>query len=290
MKSPFKFTTETNTKLFGRDVKTLLTSQANLTEVLDYYSNKPRLVKPKVPENERRFYECLYLGDNGFKGGSFEDIFNEKDLSKLDKYNADHFKSFTAALTDFSSKRRVRSEYDGDWDYDKRYDISPFNKRADGKTKKRSIKIYGEVSFSGGTGSSTIDNYGAFIVSLVNYFERNGINVDLYLTQTGTGAGTTKQFVDRHVTHIKPAGAYLAKGEMLKVFSAVFFRRIGFSQIVESCDHMGTEVDHGLGSPFTFNKKYHYDETKNELHIFSNPSFAEQKSIVELLQKELISE
>lgn len=288
MKFPFKF--EYCEKVpFNDGIENITLGKAHISEILRFYSEKPEL-ETSNKYNGEKFIECMYDEKDDWRGGSFDDIFKKRDLSIIKKYNETHFKQFSNQLLDHSSRKRVRSEYDGDWDFDKRYDISPFSKRALGKVKKRSIKIYGEVSFSSMTSSKIIDNYGAFIVALVNFFEKQGVNVDLYLTKTGTGAiGGDYSEIDRMITHIKRSGEYLAKEDMLKIFSSVYFRRIGFTQIIMASEFRGKTVCGSLGRPIIYNKTFEYKKDNNELHIYSNPDFSQQKQIVELLAKELIT-
>ena len=287
MKYPFKFEYKKNFNFFGNKIN-LVEETNNIVDVFNFYSKKPD-IKAHYLHNQNLIMDSLYDDRSDFKGGSFNDIFKEKKLDLFHKYEQEFFKKFDFKLNNFKTRGRVRSEYDGDFDYDKKYDISPFSTRGKVLTKKKSLKLYAELSFSGRVSSKVIDEYGAFVTALVFYFEKQGVNIELYLTQTGSNPGSGNlEFCNRAKTKIKNSGEYLAKSEMLKIFNTVYFRRIGFAHIVASCDFIGQAASHSLGSPYRFNKPYEYDGIKNELHIFSCPDFNKQMEIVDILKRELL--
>lgn len=289
-KSPFNYELQKDSEFLDYKGDVLI-NKTNIVDIFEYYSSKPNGEQDVLSQrNQKEFRRSLYsIDDKEWRGGSFDSLFQEKSLSKVIKYENEVFKSFSTSFCDLQVRKRIRSEYDGDFDYDKRYDIAPFSRRGLGSAKRKSIKIFGEVSFSGFADSDTIDAYGSFIVALVNHFEKLGVNVDLYLTRTCTGSGDGRNFLDRTITKVKSPGAYLPKKEMLKVFNSVYFRRIGFTQIIKGCDYMGQDVSGGYGIPFKFGVPFKYDTKENELHIYNNPDFKAQKDIVQILEKELLN-
>lgn len=196
------------------------------------------------------------------------------------------YKNMVYAFDEAMVRRRVRSDYDGEYDLDKKWDSNPFHQRQPKKSCTRIVKLYVDAGFSCGVSAETIDEYGAFIAAFINIMERNSVLVEVHACYTGVGQHTgmwcqgEEEGFDFDIL-VKRADQYLPPGQLLKAFSTVFYRRTIFSLITASAEHMGKKVSDGLGSPFEFGKCWELDG--NNLRIFSVPSHKEQGQILDQL-------
>jgi hypothetical protein len=290
---PYEFKeTSFKIKTRGNQVFPGILLKAEGNKLLKFYQKNPELVT-KNSVNQNKYQDALFTETKEklqFTGGKLTDIFKAKDLKIVEKHQAVLTKTFPETFTQVKSRKKIASQYDGEWDFDKRFEISPFQKRENVVSTRRAIKINAEVSFSAYVSIETINNYGAFIVALVNFIEKKGTTVELVLTKTSCGAVQTKgrEFIDKTEIKVKNYGEYLAKEEMLKFFSAVFFRRIGFTQIILASDYMKSDVDDALGMPFSYGSSFYFDKETGSLNIYSCPDIHTQGDIIETLKKELM--
>ena len=268
------------------ELTNVVVMETNVADVFEFYKTKPQFGKSN--QNYNRYIDALYQGGDDFKGGTYEDLFKKKDLTVLDKYENEVFKKFSNDFFNIKSKRRVRSAYDGEWDYDRRYEITPFSKREKHNIKKKSLRLNIEMSFSCFVTTEQINDYGAFVVSLIKNIEKKGISIELCLTKTGRNCAQSASVDYQIINKIKDAGEYLSKNDLLKVFNSIYYRRIGFAEIVTAAEFAGDVASTGLGSPMEFSRNFDFNGTKNTLSIFSCPSHDTQKDIVQLLEKELV--
>lgn len=227
-----------------------------------------------------------------FKGGTGADLF-ERDanmaryLELKKKFSAsDLFKKSVTALGHRPLRKRVRCEYDGEFDFDKRWDSQPFSRSVRRMVDTKIVKLFVEISFSGSVSSSVIDEYGAFIAFLVELFENQGILVELNVCHTGTN------FIQGHVDSLqrdvfllKKSNQYLPTSTLVKFMSSNFYRRCIFSTIISSAEAAGRTVSGGLGTPFGYGKVW--EVNKDCIFIYSVPDHDQQHQITSKLLKML---
>lgn len=166
-----------------------------------------------------------------------------------------------ATLDALASKRRTRylSEHDGEFDFDRRYDLNPFNAtRIENNGALRVIDIDVEFSFNCSVGASKIAAYGALAWSIVDLIERAGIQVNLNLVQLLDQSQETK--IDKTVEfstpnyivntiQLKRAGEYVDTMQLARCFTPYFFRRCSFALFTAEAQARGRDTFYNLGYP-----------------------------------------
>ena len=289
---PSKFNEDKNFKFQGVTYPSFVNVTANYSELLSFYE-KGLVDRTNTSGRMREVYDRLYNSerDDWTGGGVFDIRDKNPDTSTFnevkEKISRDAvWKRITFQMQNNAVRKRSRSEYDGDFDFDKRMDIAPFFKREMKKEHKKILKLKVDASFHCGVDATQIDGYGAYIAALVTEVEKNGIQVELYTCYTVTGlpCGKTETPV-RVETLLKRSDEYLPVSVLLKIISGNWFRRIGFSQYVAAAAFINCETDSGLGSPYPFARLW---ECKDDVvHIYSIPSYEDQKQILEELGKTL---
>jgi hypothetical protein len=156
-------------------------------------------------------------------------------------------------------KRRL-SEHDGDWDYSRRYDISPFSSSVRAFQPERTVTVVCNFAVSAWAEASEIDRYGAMVWAIVDILESCGVRTRVVYREAGLGCdynGTTDNDI-RFM--LKKPGEYIAPSLLATAFQANFFRRVAFGFIVLGCDYAGKTVSMGYGKPEKNNKAIQFKE------------------------------
>lgn len=223
-------------------------------------------------------------GDNTWRGGSYKDMAaphkNFHDYHQFMKRIQQEklWREVSFAFEQTMQRRRTRSEYDGDFDFDKRWDAEPYQERTRKPQMTRVIKLVVEGSFSSGVSPETINEFASFVTAVITLFERNGVLVDLTVNHTGcnfTNRADTIFFISLKV---KRPDEYLPPSQILKCLSTVFYRRAVFALITACAEVLGHKVDSGLGTPYKFGKCW--ERKDNELHIYGVPDHKQQHNII----------
>ena len=187
-----------------------------------------------------------------FAGGTWEDVTSLKNMDNFKKTLAEFQKNKleekVKARIDFSPKRkRSLSEHDGDWDFDKQWDIKPFSNSRKEMLPINVVDINVDMSISAGMSAEAINSYGALVWSVIQIIESIGIQANIYVINEGKGISDKSD--DRIQLCIKKAGEYISPISLATCFQSVFFRRAIFTGIVLAADHYNEEVYCSLGSP-----------------------------------------
>jgi hypothetical protein len=241
--------------------------------------------------NEERFKHHIFADsydDNQFKGGTLRDVIEpHKDFTvfhdAVKKISSNKlWKKMAHSFDMTSTRKRVRSAYDGDYDHDKRYDMEPFSRREIKPSIARIVRIRIDASFNCGVGAEQINRFGGFVAAIINLMERNGFLAELHVSHTGYNFMYCEgSSLMRNTLLVKKADEYMPPSKVLKVLSSVWYRRAGFSMIVAAAEICGNKVGDGLGTPYRYSKVW--EKIGNEIHIYSAPSSDEQNGILEKL-------
>lgn len=276
---------------FKKEGKTTY-SESKLHEIMAFWEDRPSTKEfVKLCWNSEKIQENMYGHESDSdKGGTFKDLF--KPCENLDEYKKHEEKlkdtniwsRLEYIFRKQNVRKRVRSAYDGDFDYDKRWELEPFSRREKRPGLNRIVKIEAELCFSGSVSPETIDKYGALICALVNLLEDNGFLAEVWVTSSGDDhwGEDTKA---RDSILVKSSDQYMPLQSLLRVFSAVFFRRLSFAHIILHADYVNKDVSYGLGHPHRFNKIWEVQD--RTLRIYSVPDFKQQHDIVQKLISEL---
>lgn len=164
-------------------------------------------------------------------------------------------------LETLSAKKRSRylSEHDGEFDFDRQFDLAPFNAtRPETGGVQRVLDINVDFTFNGGVTTSEIEEYGALAWAIVELVERAGIQVNLNIvTQLNQLAGAAvvekgglrSDLVDtKTIVNIKKAGDYSDALSIVRCFTPWFYRRIIWSTWCVATQARGLDTTGSLGS------------------------------------------
>lgn len=289
---PGKFTHLKNTSFLGRKYKDFIGYKGSFASYHQFVSSRPIAAGGHNAELFNRYLDVEAKHKRaGFSGGEYKDLITPvKDFTEFNEQRKtiSQNKLWKNIVTQFSTamvRRRVRSEYDGEFDYDKRYDIAPFSQRSKAPQTRRSVKLFMESSFSCHVKAETITQYGCFVAAIVNLLEANGTNVELVATYTSTGflSGIYAASMFRFEQTVKQSDEYVPLGQLLRLASGVYYRRAIFSLIVLAAEYAGHQVSEGLGSPYQFGKCW--ERKDGNLYIYSVPKFEQQEQILTELAK-----
>lgn len=220
--------------------------KADYGQLLIYFKENP---KNKIAETfhingSKIMYDCLN-DDVGFKGGRFEEIFNDVVIDTKQELDAKPQQNFV------NKRKRYLSEHDGDYVHERRHDINFMESARREKVQGNNlIKINACANFSAGVSASTINAYAKEICEVVNYFESIGRSVELNLTYRLKNSFYNAPLIKTFIT-VKRPDKYLSKADIYRAFSSMFFRYIGFCTIVLGAEINGKSVTESLGCPDT---------------------------------------
>lgn len=248
---------------------------------------------PAKTNNEKEYNNSLFDTQNEWRGGSREELFKPKDdLSAYENYlkkltDNKTISKVAAKFYESTRVRRTRSAHDGEWDYDKRYEVEPFMRREKRKVNLRVIKLNAAVCFSAFVSAQQINEYGAFIAAITSIIERSGALVEIVISNAGVNVIYDSE-IKRQYTEIllKRPDEYLPIQSVLRAFSSNFFRRIIFGTMIMSAEFIGKDITGGYGSPHTYGKTF--EIIGNTLNIYSVPEMDKQNQICEKLAEALL--
>lgn len=142
-------------------------------------------------------------------------------------------------------RRRFLSEHDGEWSYDRRWEITPFQATTKMPSPGKTLEIICFSDFSGYASAEDINRYGAMAWAISDLIEQAGISTRI---EAWYGAQNVGQGVDGEIhLEVKKAGQYIGPSALASTFQAVFFRRAMFS-VMASIAHLdGKPHSSGLG-------------------------------------------
>lgn len=270
--------TETKTAVYMREqgFTVLLEKQADVTitgrlqSVLTCMDRHKEFV-PAVDSHKQRIAD-FYNGsqDAHWTGGTAQDLRDDLEgridmrpfekakqkfeQSSLSKKLKERFEKCQPRRT------RVKSEYDGEFNESRRWDITPFDgvKKAPGFGRAIDVIVYGSVSAQ--VDAKELDAYGNTVWALVDIIEQSGCNarvVTRYQQSDYTQGKGGKLVID---VETKKSGEYIAPSLLAATFKSNFFRRAIFQQICLGADIAGEMVGYGLGRPYNREKKIEFND------------------------------
>jgi hypothetical protein len=231
----------------------------SLASCLDIVRDFESLPFKHVANSERATEALTDTDRNKFRGGSPEklraDLTGNLDMTPflraqegLNK-NGLMAKLRTKISNGAPKRKRFFSEHDGDYDLDRRFEITPFQHTHRQATQNRVVTVRVNFTISGMETSENIDRYGALCWAIADLIEKAGVQARVVLelggAQCDTGR-TQKQAID---VVLKKPGQYLAPSLLAAAMQANFFRRVGFAFVVISAEAAGLQVAENLGLP-----------------------------------------
>lgn len=233
-------------------------------------------------------------GSDKWRGGTVEDL-------KRDLLGGINMAPFIAQKTKLGSsqllekllpklaevvprRRRTMSEHDGEWDYSRRWEITPFaaTKRALGTG--RTVDINCHFAVDAGNKASQLNEYGTVVWAICDLIESAGIPVRV------TCSYAVEDFTEGRLSYrcgveIKKPGSYLAPNALAAVFQSNFFRRVIFANMQLAGDLENDQTTFGLGMPVQNNTPIEF--TNGQIVISPRVTGASADEISAVLLEEI---
>lgn len=215
----------------------------------------------KREDNRKLFMEKILCDDNeriSFCGGTTNDLFSTPDLTLYETARA-KLKSGTLLKKIIQKsillRRRLRSvsEHDGDWDFDRKWEIKSFSRATRKPVKNRYVKIVASVDIAWKTNAKSISEYGSLIWGINDILESIGFNTDIVITNHATdlngsgifgGNGDIEADIE---VNIKRAGQYVSPLNIARCLSSNFYRRAVFALLIKAPDNFDQKCSESLG-------------------------------------------
>jgi len=126
-------------------------------------------------------------------------------------------------------RKRKMSEHDGEWDFDRKWELKPYQGTIRKKQLRKSIKIYANFSCSGSSGAREITEYGALIWAITKIIEDSGIQVEVYYQERANRVDVNLSVSTNVLMRLKKAGEYISPQALAASFTANHYRRLGFA-------------------------------------------------------------
>lgn len=261
---------------FVESLKETLTEQTpRLQDSLTRSDAKSTLENRAYTRYEMEIKEKGYLrGDEGFCGGTREDLYSTPKQARIDAVKAlnfnEKYKSLCFERGDIMKRRRrVKCAHDGEWDMSRKWEQEPFMKRRSTPVLTKTVKINAHICFSGWTESKTIDKYGVYVAALTNYLESIGIGVELNVKSYSIGTIRSPDALSLINMNVKKPDQYLPVTTLLQAFSANFYRRMLFTFKIANAAAIAGRVDGGLGRPLSWGKSFEVNKDLGEINLYT---------------------
>lgn len=242
----------------------------------------------KILKQSEHFKDCLYR-DGDFSGSSAEEFFTGKiDKSEFMEFKKRHssskvMKKIKDTFGEENRRVRTRSEYDGDYDFDKKWDNKPYSASVRTKKPVKIVKFKMDLSFSAHVSADIIKEYGFFMAMLIEQVEATGVMCELTVIQPSRGVLENGSSVGITELLLKRSNEYMSSSEIIRCISPGFLRRVMFAHKILTVNELGHEVDSGLGYPVSFNCPF--EKTEDGIHFHSVPDHSQQREIIDVLSK-----
>lgn len=242
---------------------TVITAQAfEVADLWVKYLNNPSKRHPQWTDHKRLFEDKKQGRDEDFHGSlsqTHETLVNNNFvLEDFFKNNWSGQLRDDLSFLNAKSKKRKRnlSEHDGDFDFDRVWDVKLFNST---RTEPFDNRVIVDVSFdiSCDFTSEDIREYGKLCYHVTNFIEEHGYvcDINLVFETTGmyTGTMNSKNYIanNHNLTkiNIKQSSEYQDNITICKYFTDWFYRRCVFNLFLHHGMEQNLTMGWGLGSP-----------------------------------------
>ena len=258
----------------------------NLYAEVDYYKYMECLKLDnskylKIPSNQQDFSKQVFGNskeDIKFKGGRYEELFTDRSIKQYEEFkkelkNNEFFQKIQEKLIKQNKRRRVFTDKDGDFDYDRRFDIAPYSSVIKQKVNKKVVDFNIHTGFSWQVDESIINKYAAIVCVLNDIFNTFGISTNIYnikstenITDNGGFFGGGPPHLKAKIK-IKDSNNYSTTQTILKNIDSIFYRRALFGLTILAADYVDKKVQPSLGIPTRYEKNFEFKH--GEIHIYS---------------------
>ena len=239
------FFTETKKKVYYKS--SYLEAQELLLRPPLRKHNKERKLDVVVSDSPERLEFCGGTYQEALEIGNI-DFFNEM-REKLESQNVQR-KIVPQHLLN-RKRRRIKSEFDGDYNFDEKWSMYPFSSARRQRLPIPSIRLVADFSIHCAYESKQINAFGAVMWSLCQMLESIGVNVEVVIRAVCKGFHDNADRANTLVSTItvKNSGEYISPIAMTTCFRSVYYRRVIFNADILAADFVDGNVSYGLGSP-----------------------------------------
>lgn len=225
-------------------------------------------------ENANKLYDVLSnQSGSGFTGGTpadFKQLMDGKmDLTRFidarnkltHKLNGDELVVDTLVR----KRKRIMSEYDGEFDFDRMWERQPFyDAKVINDTNAKIIDVYCSFGFHSDIDQNFINDYGAYCWSLIDALEKNGAQCNVYIVNKVNNprngmfsqpSVTTPACLINELYYwiskvkIKSSEEYIDTLDIARCFTSLFYRMGIFGFWTAACDGMKIAISPNMGTP-----------------------------------------
>lgn len=253
--------------------------------------------RPKIKANAQKQKEVVYtegqgLGDLGWRGGTVEDAKEVKDIEPFLRAKRELEKSgfqrrINPRWATSPKRQRLRSEHDGDFNFDSKWDIKPFDTALKRKVPIPEVHVVADFSFNCNFEAELINKYGAFVWSICQILETAGVAVEASIRLRSVGVSSDGDFNSTALIKVKESSEYISPIAMAMCFRTVFYRRVLFNLYIMMCDIHDVEVCSSLGRGTPYEKSAQYKDGVLKLSIGAASDVgAVEKELLKILEPE----
>jgi hypothetical protein len=180
-------------------------------------------------------------------GGLFSELTaslrGELDLKPFEKARAKLEKDGLVArvqekiIETIPKRRRRFSDTDGEWDYDRRWEIDPYLTSEKRASPGAIVDLNCYFATHGGRNGAYIDRFGATVWAIADLLENAGVRTRIvYHKRNEMISSANDGYVSDIRLVVKEAGEYVSPSFLAAAFTSNFYRRIMFSMIIAAAD------------------------------------------------------
>ncbi len=133
-------------------------------------------------------------------------------------------------------RKRIMSEHDGDWSYDRQWEISPFDATRRAACQGKTITLIVNFAVSCMTDHAALENFGCFAWAICSLIESAGVGVNLVVRFQASDLSTSRSGdCDIQIT-IKKSDQYVEPTRIAAMLQTAAYRRGIFSFYAAVCD------------------------------------------------------
>lgn len=216
----------------------------------------------RIP-SAKRAVELMFDADTHFIGGSYDSfkrsLRGDLNMEPFHKAKDDLRKTgFAERLRDkieylVPKRARVTSEHDGDWSFDRRWEISPFESTSRRTGAGRTVKLTANLCVSCGVSAEKINKFATLVWAVSEVLEDCGIQTEVitrYFTRNVTSTLINGKYGSEVLEiQAKSADQYIHPTILAALCKSQVYRRAMFAMSCVSAGIQGSAVASGLGRP-----------------------------------------
>lgn len=230
--------------------------ESNLSDLLKYADNSYTWADNGYSDaNKELFNSFIQPRFDHFAGGTVQELRDGlhgllpvQELTE-DKVSAALLERIQTRYAPKQARQRALDEYDGEYDFDRRWEHEPFFSVKSQDKRARELTIYAHIAASCMINSREITQKGRLLAAIANVIEASGVRTRLYVSNKGSSVDASHSMGNQNDILIKDTDQYVEQSVIATCFSGNFFRRIGFAGIVHCCHVNNKDSYSGLGCP-----------------------------------------